>query len=92
MFSISPVKASKDLTRFTLTCGAGITGNVASCRSLCKSGWACATSCCACSKLACDEISMIILLYPSDNFYSRRILMIADDSYSGSIVSIFNIS
>ena len=50
MFSISPVKASKDLTRFMLTCGAGITGNGASCMSLCRSAWAFFTSCCACSK------------------------------------------
>ena len=42
----------KDLTRFTLTCGAGITGNEASCMSLCKSMWVCTTSCCACSKFA----------------------------------------
>ena len=35
-----------------------------------------------------DEFSMIILT----KFYSRRIMMIADDSYSGSIVSILNMS
>ena len=52
MFSRSPVKASNDLTRFTLTSGAGIAGNGTSCMSLCRSIWACTTSCCACSKFA----------------------------------------
>ena len=42
-----------------------------------------------------DEFSMTILLYSCcllTKFFSRRIMMIADDSYSGSIVSILNIS
>ena len=42
-----------------------------------------------------DEFSMIILLYHvafRQKIFSRRIMMIADDWYSGSIVSILNIS
>ena len=37
-----------------------------------------------------DEFSMMFLLYHVA-FYSRRIVMIADDSYSGSIVSMLKI-
>ena len=51
MFPTSPVKASKDFTRFMLTCGAGITGTRASCMSLCKSSRAFSIASCASSPL-----------------------------------------
>ena len=63
MFSTIPDKASKDLTRFMLTCGTDITGNGASCMSFSRAVCACNTICCACSKvtwvlcIACIAVS-----------------------------------